>query len=161
MQSPPVTLLPKLKNWSDIAFLKYKHEAEQRGISPSNLRFVFSANVNNGETEALLGRALANDPDNAPDAEPFESYTDCEGLGWANRRQFSMESSAGKALLASPNGRGAAFLLIQHKSVFGPKTTIAGVEVWCRELDDSDEDNPIHPELNFLFHVSLNWEKDG
>jgi hypothetical protein len=36
--------------------------------------------------------------------------------------EFSMESEEGKALLASPNGAGMAWLLIMHKGVLGRKT---------------------------------------
>lgn len=38
-----------------------------------------------------------------------------------------MDSEAGKVLLGSPNGRGVAWFLLQHKKAFGLKTVISAV----------------------------------
>jgi hypothetical protein len=53
MRSPPVTVLPKLKNWSDIAFLSWK----SRG-GGSGLRYVLSMMIANTQFPGIIGRAL-------------------------------------------------------------------------------------------------------
>ncbi|QDS73117.1 hypothetical protein FKW77_001062 [Venturia effusa] len=42
-------------------------------------------------------------------------------------KTFSMDSEAGKVLLGSPNGRGVAWFLLQHKMAFGLKTITSAV----------------------------------
>lgn len=46
-QNPPVTVLPKLKNWCDIAFLAFKHHATTRNTDIFKLRYIFSAPIHN------------------------------------------------------------------------------------------------------------------
>ena len=52
---------------------------------------------------------------------------------------FTSDTDQFKALLASPNGVGAALLLIQHKFAFGPSATINALTVWCRLDEEFDE----------------------
>lgn len=63
MNNPSVTVITKLKAWSDIAFLQYKAEADVRGVPLENLRYIISANVQTPKSKAVLGRALAEKPD--------------------------------------------------------------------------------------------------
>jgi hypothetical protein len=142
---PPVTVLPKLGRWSDVAFLQWKEQARLRNKDVSNLRYIFSSDVSNTESHGILARALQSNPESlsAPSWAPNED--NCEEMYWEDRKVFTMDNARGKALLASPNGLGAAYMLIQHKSTFGEKTTIESVTVWC-----SDEDTNL---LNFLFIV--------
>lgn len=76
----------------------------------------------------------------------FDDDEHCDGMLWGHKREFGMDGDAGKALLASPNGRGAALLLGTHKAAFGEKKTIEKVTVWCVKVKGAYE-------LNWMFHV--------
>jgi hypothetical protein len=72
----------------------------------------------------------------------FNELEDCETYNWANKATFQTTSDEGKAILASPNGRGAALLLTTHKSTFGQRAFIWQINIWCE-----------NDELNWLFNV--------
>lgn len=133
--TPPMTVLPNLKAWHDIAFLMWKGEA----AAASNLKYIFQANIANGESANVIARALKLDV-------PFSEDKHCPDMPWDKKKEFGMDSDEGKAILASPNGRGAALLLGTHKSTFGEHTTIGKVDVWCWEKDGEYE-------MNWMFHV--------
>ena len=42
---------------------------------------------------------------------------------------FDMDSDAAKVLLQTPNGKGVAWLLVNHKKAFGVKT-VGKVQLW-------------------------------
>ncbi|KAF2656276.1 hypothetical protein K491DRAFT_745228 [Lophiostoma macrostomum CBS 122681] len=143
MQPPAVTTLPKLKNWSDIAFLSWKAQG-----GSGNLKYIWSAQISNTIIPGLLGRALVEGKrkdDNLDKTKPFDEDKECDKFRWKDQVAFSMSSDAGKALLGSPNGRGAGHLLLEHKSTFGEKTTLSHVTFYCSGKDDE--------EINFIFHV--------
>jgi hypothetical protein len=98
-QNPPVTVLPKLQNWSDIAWLQWINNA---GDKVKNLRYVFRSPAFNTDAEWLITRAWGN----AGKQLPFETWPGVE---------FSMDTDEGKAILSSPNGAGVAYLLFTHK----------------------------------------------
>jgi len=56
---------------------------------------------------------------------------------WPGRKEYSMNTNEGKAILGSPNGRGVALLLIQHKAQLGERTTIEKVAVFGEGEDGS------------------------
>ena len=94
----------------------------------------------------LAGRAckIANtDKKTRPDSEwAIIRGKECSQIPWDKKATFDASSDEGKALLASPNGRGAALMLITHKSTFGANRYIDQVTVWCEES-----------QLNFMFRV--------
>jgi hypothetical protein len=144
-QREPVTIFPKLQYWSDIAFLSWKARAIKRNNDGKLMRFIFSASVGNDVSLQLMYRILNLQ---GGDGE-FSAEEHCKNIPWGKRLQFTMTSDEGKVLLASPNGYGAAMLLIQHKSTFGPRTTISGVTVYCHIPEDEDKEGSLH----FMFHV--------
>jgi hypothetical protein len=145
-QNPPVTTIPALGSWSNIAFLAWK---SQNG--GSNLRYIWSAQISNSEFPGILGYALTDvgrrDQNLRWDA--FDHDEECEHYDWGHRVDIPMTTDAGKAILGSPNGRGAGHLLFEHKKTFGAKTTISGVTFYCSENYHSDQ--PF--EMNAIFHV--------
>lgn len=102
-------MLPKLKNWANIAFLKYAYQASQREKPLSDLKYIFSAMVANSLSNAVLGKALQL-------GKVFDDEQHCPGIeGWGKMKAWAMDTDEGKALLASPKVRDSALLLITHK----------------------------------------------
>ncbi|ORY08187.1 hypothetical protein BCR34DRAFT_616466 [Clohesyomyces aquaticus] len=131
-QKPPIDPakdpLPDLQHWSDVAYVLWKDECEKKEKDLSSIRYIFSSPARNPETQGLVARAMDN-------TSPPPS--------WSGRKEFTMDTDEGKAILGSPNGRGAAMMLIQHKATMGTYTTIEKVAVF------GDGDG----ETNLLFYV--------
>ncbi|KAF2659417.1 hypothetical protein K491DRAFT_775600 [Lophiostoma macrostomum CBS 122681] len=138
--------LPKLKNWHDIAYLQYAEQAAKENIPTRSIRYIVSTAIINNESQYIAGRALKipnHDKDKRPDSEwQIMRGAECGSYPWANRVEFEITSDEGKALMASPNGRGAALMLITHKEAFGEKRVLEKVTVWCE-----------NGQINFMFTV--------
>ncbi|KAF2243987.1 hypothetical protein BU26DRAFT_569871 [Trematosphaeria pertusa] len=132
-QVPPVTVLPKLKAYSDITFLQWygSHGSDNREAA-QNIKFVFQTPIENADTKAIITQALFKA---GKELRPWPGVT------------FSMHTDEGKALLGSPNGAGVAFMLIQHQQQLGRKT-IARVTVF----QDDGAKQPRPPSM--VFHVT-------
>jgi hypothetical protein len=127
-QKPPVTVLPKLQSWSDIAWLQW---AKIAGEKAKDLRFVFRSPVANTEAQWLISRAFR--------------LSGKELSIWPGV-EFDMTTAEGKAILSSPNGAGVAYLLFTHKRHLGRKT-ISKVTVFA----DDGKKQPRPPSL--IYHV--------
>jgi hypothetical protein len=128
-KNPPVTVLPKLQAWSDIAWLQWADLTKASNVQ--NAKFVMSMPVENKASQFLIGRALAN------------------GQGKLTTRpgiELSMETDEGKVILGSPNGYGIAYLLITRKKQLGLKT-VKKVTVFA----DDGPSPPRPPSL--VFHI--------
>lgn len=66
---------------------------------------------------------------------------DCSAFPWHKRASWPKDTLTIRTLIASPNGLGGAFLLIQHKDVFGPRASIVGVDMCCTN------------DFNLMFHI--------
>jgi hypothetical protein len=86
------TPLPKLRRWSDIAFLGWLGLAWQYRKNFTNLKYIISSNVQNKETSQILQYILHID-----DVE-----ANCKDYDWTNRKEWSMQTPEGKALIGSP-----------------------------------------------------------
>ncbi|OCK76617.1 hypothetical protein K432DRAFT_408023 [Lepidopterella palustris CBS 459.81] len=73
-----------------------------------NLKLIYSCPVENTETNGDIQQALANAN------KPHMQYD--------GRVKFPMEIDEGKALLASANGRGVPWMLINHRAKLGIET---------------------------------------
>ncbi|KAF2686368.1 hypothetical protein K458DRAFT_387377 [Lentithecium fluviatile CBS 122367] len=120
-QHPPVTTLPQLRNRADIVFLNWQCIVQERHQSLGRLRYIFSADVENSHTKDAIARLLGERLDG----------TACQRYLWDNRKKFLPEDEGYRSLRASPNGRGAALLLITHKATFGQRKMIESVQLWC------------------------------
>jgi hypothetical protein len=127
-QKPPITVLPKLQSWSDIAWLQW---AEIACENAKNLRYVFRSPVANTEAQWLINRAF--------------QLSSKELTTWPGV-EFDMETDEGKALLSSPNGAGVAYLLFTHKRHLGRKT-INKVTIFA----DDGKKQPRPPSL--VYHI--------
>jgi hypothetical protein len=134
---PPVTVLPHLKAWHDIAFLQHKAVAKAKHADLSNLNYVISSHVANKESFEILNWATGLDLDIFGSAIP-----------WDKRIEWDSNSDEFKAILASPNGRGVALLLITHKSTYGQLTHVSKITAWCSSINPDDE------QINLLFDIA-------
>jgi hypothetical protein len=120
--------IPDLKRWSDVGYLKWADQASKRNVAVDSLRYIFSAPIENSETLGIIARAINSEQDPPT---------------WPGRKEYRMDTAEGKALMGSPNGRGAALLLVQHKDTMGERRTIDKVAVFSENGD-----------TNLLFYLS-------
>ncbi|KAF2475090.1 uncharacterized protein BDR25DRAFT_381875 [Lindgomyces ingoldianus] len=132
-KTPPVTVLPRLKSWSDIAFLQWW--GLTCTTNPRNLHYVFSTPVENTTTQAIISRAIST---------TGNKLTTWPGV------TFGMDTDQGKAILAAPNGVGVAFLLSSHKRQMGAKV-VEKVTVF----QDAGKAVPRPPSLLFYIKDAL------
>lgn len=100
---------PPLSRWSDVAFLQYEETARgTKTTSARGLRYVFRVKCMNLKTRPLILAALRS-----------RGLREHEIPVWQHRQVFSMTEAWGQAMLGSPNGEGVAWLLINHKAVWG------------------------------------------
>ncbi|KAF1984676.1 hypothetical protein K402DRAFT_455568 [Aulographum hederae CBS 113979] len=129
--------LPELRAWSDVTFLEWEHQCQLAGTSVKDLRFVQRSSVVNIKSRRVAKTALAF---LQRSYEKFDLSP-----------EMSMDLDAAAAILGTPNGKGVAWLLLQHKQQFGPRF-IQGVTVY--KGDSSDDDDPEEWALfNFLFRI--------
>jgi hypothetical protein len=133
--------IPQPNAYSDLMFLQYSGMCASRNAPVGGLTHVFQVSVINGETADVIEEALA-------DREP---------LSWATRVTFTptppgtqqtVDNRAFYGLLYTPNVRGIAWLLVQHKAQMGLRY-IDAISVW-RKLDP--EKNTIVDEM--YIHIS-------
>jgi hypothetical protein len=101
--------LPKPAAWSDISYLRCLGVCSSHGTSVQTLQHIFQVAVENSDTKAIIARALAG---RTP-------------TSWANKvtvtpapfisTTLTADNEAFYALARSPNVRGIAWMLIQHK----------------------------------------------
>jgi hypothetical protein len=114
--------LPKLRYWSDVAFLQWKTLASSaRPRSLPELKTVVRYEILNADTRAISSAILASIRKQRQEtAEPGVSY-DSWFPKWPGVT-FSIDSEEAKALCGTPNGSGVLWLLAQHKAGLGHKT---------------------------------------
>ena len=98
-------------------FLEYQDEAQKQGHDITKLQYVYRSVAQNKETKRVVKSILRS--------VGIESG---RPHAWPGRN-FGMDTDEGKAILATPNGVGVAWLLFQHKEQFGRKT-IKSVDVF-------------------------------
>jgi hypothetical protein len=99
-----------------------------------NLKYLFASNIENAETNALIARATR-----------FKIPGDGEHMPCEHRRVFYPHSDAYNALIASPNGRSAALMMVRQKAFFGQRTVVESVTVWYQQ------DGSWEPSLLFAY----------
>ncbi|KAI9691319.1 MAG: hypothetical protein M1820_009740 [Bogoriella megaspora] len=109
---PPYYPDPMLKRWSDVVFLAWQKGAQDAGVQVNSLRYFFEEDITNRASQDVIAEALRRVQSTGSDGQ-----------------EFTADSNEGKAILATPNGRGKAFFLAQHKEALGRKT-ITRMRVW-------------------------------
>ncbi|KAI9695499.1 MAG: hypothetical protein M1820_008601 [Bogoriella megaspora] len=127
---------PPLKQWSDVTYLEYARQATSSS-QLTNLRYIFRNKIDNLATRQAISRALrihsnipisfSSDTNNGEDSSSSNGDNDDDGTPrwypgpWPGVT-FDTDTDEGKALLATPNVGGVAWLLIQHKEVWKGRT---------------------------------------
>ncbi|KAF2792529.1 hypothetical protein K505DRAFT_211929, partial [Melanomma pulvis-pyrius CBS 109.77] len=103
---PPVPedQIPPFYQSSDISWALWQHFARPNNLK--NIKYYFTLLISNSLTQRLIVRAMK-----AQDAQ----------LGSFPGTKFWTNLPEGQALLASPNGVGMAYFLIEHKNELGSK----------------------------------------
>ncbi|KAF7184944.1 hypothetical protein HII31_13756 [Pseudocercospora fuligena] len=106
---PPILPLPPLQNWSDLVFLAMQKYAKSIGKlnDLKNLRHVVQHTVANKESIEILKNVIGKE--SLEDDDTFPAF------------EFTIDDPQTKATLGSPNGKGVAWLLGQHKHQLGNK----------------------------------------
>jgi hypothetical protein len=86
-----------------------------------SLKYIFRATISNPGTQRIFDQAVLD-------------QTGRQYVGWEDRVTFGMDTERGQAILGTPNGKGVAWLLINHKDQLGAKT-IESVTIWVDDLD--------------------------
>ena len=115
---------PALSAWSDMAFLQFADDCNNSKLQPTKLSSIFRVKVVNPESVDITNEAI---PDKT------------QATSWASRvtftppaddaTQLTDNNKAFYALLYTPNVRGAAWMLVQHKDKLGLKY-IDEIGVW-------------------------------
>jgi hypothetical protein len=138
--------LPKLRHWSDAAYLQW-----QSCAATSDLRYALRANIHNADTLAVMGHILRVNANNAIIYSPSQ----CPGRIPRMRPRwpgvvFDMTEEKAQVLLGTPNGSGVGWLLVQRKQELGHKVVVK-VSMFFSEL--FHEDGDIEEQPNLLFYI--------
>ncbi|GKZ29769.1 hypothetical protein AbraIFM66950_006399 [Aspergillus brasiliensis] len=131
-----------LEKWSDVVWLSYAALARSTGSSVGNLKYLVRTHIVNPETKSVL-KIVCGGPCPAWPGETFDINQKKKGGTLINQN--------GLALLGTPNGGGAAWLLINHKQQLGNKTPVS-VIAWTTEGED-EKGNP-EPWYHMIFQFS-------
>lgn len=122
---------PRLKFWSDVAYLQWARHA----TDPSDLRYVLRISIMNTKTKAVVQHIVKDAPVNGDESYTFRTDDHRDHVA---------------ALLGTPNGAGVAWLLVQHKRQLGHRT-VDEVTLDCHDKSIMARDNTIVPSL--VFHI--------
>lgn len=108
---------PPLNHWSDFALIMYDLQVlaclnTGGHCATKDLKYIFQVICTNDDTKDVTNYILNPDHDFRRLARAPE---------WNQRKIYTMDSDEGKAILATPNGRGVAWMLIQHRDLMGQK----------------------------------------
>jgi hypothetical protein len=106
-----------LKQYSDVVFLMWQEEA---GDKAKGLKYIFRHNIINPDTTDVVDEVLTR---------RGEQLAPWPGL------KINMDERDAWVILGTPNGRGAAWLLIQHKVQLGLKSLSAVTVYECSKSD--------------------------
>lgn len=104
-----------LKHWSDVVFLRWQLFCRGNAWRMRNLKYIIQTDIDNRKTEDIVFTAI--NKSGLPLQEwPWRDWRQYPNQGTAT---FHFGSDQFRAILASPNGAGAAHFLFQHKEALG------------------------------------------
>lgn len=130
-------LIPELARWSDVAFLAYQEQCRVAKRPVSGLRYVVRTNIINKRTYQTICDILNRKERSLP---PVAN-------SW--RLDFDVEEAEAKALIATPNGYGVAWLLLQRRLQLSWKAITKVTIIACPSHLQSREPNAYGPHLVF------------
>lgn len=126
---------PPLKHWSDVVYLNYEKICNDHNRSVRGLKHIFRQNIDNSTSHKIIELAMQN--------KFNKSYP---APAWGDRCVFHSGEDGANAILASPNGRGIAWMLLTHRAQLGMKR-IKSIAVF--EQDGVDSEKKYGPTLYF------------
>ncbi|KAJ3540929.1 hypothetical protein NM208_g4839 [Fusarium decemcellulare] len=141
-----------IRQWSDAAWMQFY---KVTGGAVDTLKYIIRAQISNETTLKVIFQAILNK--HARDEKGTRIGT------WRDRITLTLESDSNElfGVLGSPNGSGAAFLLINHKERLGVRT-INEVDIFLPEgsyevaEEDGEDITTAHEDLKImlLLHVT-------
>ncbi|KAJ5632141.1 hypothetical protein N7490_008480 [Penicillium lividum] len=118
-----------LSKWSDVVFINWATLAKSTGNSVGNLKYIIRTHIANLDTLNIL-KIVCGGPCPAWPGTSFD----------INQKKKSgvLINQNGLALLGTPNGGGAAWILINHKQQLGARKAPVSVTVWTTPGTDED-----------------------
>ncbi|KAF2172193.1 hypothetical protein M409DRAFT_17433 [Zasmidium cellare ATCC 36951] len=107
-----------LRRWSDLAYLTWLDVCRQHHQDPKNLKYILRMNVFSDDVQDILPRVIGKSLVDLTESYPGISV---DGM---------LRSENARAAIGFSNGRGVAWLLIQHKETFGDKKFIKAINIW-------------------------------
>jgi hypothetical protein len=138
--------LPRLRNWSDVAFLQWQRVAKRFSVRGTALKYIVRSNVANPNTLDIMSQVLGeyagsrNIPECRDDFVPRPRWPGVD---------FDIDSDEGLALLSTPYGNSIGWLLAQHKRELGHRV-ISKVTIFFHETVDQGLQ---WEDANLLFHI--------
>ncbi|KAF5589124.1 hypothetical protein FPCIR_6912 [Fusarium pseudocircinatum] len=130
-QSSPIdketTALTHIQQWSDAVWMQWDRVCSESGGDVQDLKYIIRAQIVNHATLKIVFQAILN---------KYERDHKKKSLGpWKKRIVITHQKDPKElyAILGSPNGSGAAYMLINHKSRLGGARVINKVEVFVPE----------------------------
>jgi hypothetical protein len=147
--NPTSVPLPPLRHWSDIAYLQWC-QLPSMGVSPSPLRYILRAGVQNQDSIAIMSRVLGFTA--APLAYDARNPKRPRWPG----KSYKTSTWDAQALLGTPNGAGVGYLVAQHKDEL-KIGSVEKVTIYFTNNDDWER-------VNMLFWLGdggVDTEEDG
>jgi hypothetical protein len=105
---------PPLSHNSDLAFLEWKRTCTKHNTNPKDLKHVFIGMIRTKVTQSVFEHILLKK------GTPMKDQADVPT--WDHKLEFLPESADGKALLATVQGKGIFWMLLQHREHLGKKS---------------------------------------
>ncbi|UZP42268.1 hypothetical protein NXS19_010084 [Fusarium pseudograminearum] len=139
-----------IRNWSDAAWMQWWKVCQEKGESARNVRYIIRSKINNDTTLRFILQAILNK--HARDGKGKTIGT------WHDRITMTIREDPDElyGILGSPNGAGAAYLLLNHKERLGLKI-INKVDIFVAEGSyevTSTSISDVPESIMLLFHVT-------
>ncbi|EMT60903.1 hypothetical protein NOF04DRAFT_11087 [Fusarium oxysporum II5] len=117
-----------VKKWSDATWMQWDRVCTEAGGDVNDLKYIIRSKIENHTTLEIILKAILSRHNRNPRRNKKTIGT------WRNKITFTAakEKEEFPAILGSPNGAGAAFMLINHKKRLGVKT-IKRIDVFVPE----------------------------
>ncbi|KAI7769512.1 hypothetical protein LZL87_011396 [Fusarium oxysporum] len=130
-EEPPIdeetTALTHIQQWSDAVSMQWDRVCSESGGDVEDLKYIIRAQIVNHATLKIVFQAILN---------KYERGHKKKSIGsWKKRIVVSHQKDPKElyAILGSPNGSGAAFMLVNHKKRLGGARVINEVEIFVPE----------------------------
>lgn len=114
----PADQIVPLRRWSDMIYLTWVDVCNLHSQNPGNLKYIIRLNVISSDAPVILSRISGTELSDFTTVYPDFTVPDAP------------DSQEGRAAVGFSNGRGVAWLLIQHKETFGVTRHIKDIKFW-------------------------------